>query len=589
VVDTDQTGKLILKNGELKRKITIIPMNQIRPHTISDHVVKAAKKLVGDDNVFTALSLISYDPIYKPVMEFVFGSKFVCFNLETAKKVAFHPQIMTNTITLDGDHFDPDGVLTGGSRGERSNLLINLNQFNSQQEELNFKIEELTKLDEELNNEKEKSINYSRLNNELSLNEKQLNLAKMNLEQTSHHQKLARLESLKEEIKKMCNDIETEKKNLTDLNEKKIKLSESLNKDKDLESEKKLAQKKIDEAKKQLEKELKSNNNSKQEFRTISLEIDVLNKEIDALVEEMSKINENLNNYNLKLEELNQNLDFVQNQEREILQNLSEQRDKIKQKNALIDSKMTENDSLNKEKNKLELKLKEFNHRKNSLKEQLEESSKKLDILLKTNEWISEEKEMFSKENTIYDFKKQNMKEVHHRLNEIKLRKDKLSKQVDIRAMGMLAKKEEEYDELNKKRMIVLNDRSTLESTIDDLEKIKTQVLIKAFESINKDFGNIFKTLLPGAFAKLEHVNKSSLLDGVEFKVAFGDVWKESLTELSGGQRSLVALSLILSLLLYKPAPLYILDEVDAALDTSHTQNIGLMIKKYFKHSQVYY
>ena len=52
------------------------------------------------------------------------------------------------------------------------------------------------------------------------------------------------------------------------------------------------------------------------------------------------------------------------------------------------------------------------------------------------------------------------------------------------------------------------------------------------------------------------------------------------------GQRSLVALSLILSLLLYKPAPLYILDEVDAALDTSHTQNIGLMIKKYFKHSQ---
>lgn len=55
-------------------------------------------------------------------------------------------------------------------------------------------------------------------------------------------------------------------------------------------------------------------------------------------------------------------------------------------------------------------------------------------------------------------------------------------------------------------------------------------------------------------------------------QVAFGDVWKESLTELSGGQRSLVALSLILSLLLFKPAPLYILDEVDAALDLSHTQ-----------------
>ena len=76
---------------------------------------------------------------------------------------------------------------------------------------------------------------------------------------------------------------------------------------------------------------------------------------------------------------------------------------------------------------------------------------------------------------------------------------------------------------------------------------------------------------------------------GLEVKVAFGDVWKESLSELSGGQRSLVALSLILSLLLFKPAPLYILDEVDAALDLSHTQNIGHMLKTHFKHSQVGY
>jgi structural maintenance of chromosome 2 len=69
-------------------------------------------------------------------------------------------------------------------------------------------------------------------------------------------------------------------------------------------------------------------------------------------------------------------------------------------------------------------------------------------------------------------------------------------------------------------------------------------------------------------------------------KVAFGDVWKESLTELSGGQRSLLALALILSLLLFKPAPMYILDEVDAALDLSHTQNIGHMLKTHFSKSQ---
>ena len=48
----------------------------------------------------------------------------------------------------------------------------------------------------------------------------------------------------------------------------------------------------------------------------------------------------------------------------------------------------------------------------------------------------------------------------------------------------------------------------------------------------------------------------------------------------------MLALSLVLALLLYKPAPMYILDEVDAALDLSHTQNIGTMIKNHFKNSQ---
>lgn len=49
---------------------------------------------------------------------------------------------------------------------------------------------------------------------------------------------------------------------------------------------------------------------------------------------------------------------------------------------------------------------------------------------------------------------------------------------------------------------------------------------------------------------------------GLEVRVALGGVWKQSLTELSGGQRSLLALSLILAMLKYQPAPFYILDEV---------------------------
>lgn len=157
MVDTDQTGKLILQRGELKRKVTIIPMNQIRAYTISDQVIRAAKQLVGAENVFSALSLIDYDPRYRQVMEYVFGSRLVCFSLDAAKQVAFHPQVMASTITLEGDHFDPEGVLTGGSRGERPQLLAKLNDLKEQQTRREEKLRELKSLEAELAKEQEKS------------------------------------------------------------------------------------------------------------------------------------------------------------------------------------------------------------------------------------------------------------------------------------------------------------------------------------------------------------------------------------------------------------------------------------------------
>ena len=90
------------------------------------------------------------------------------------------------------------------------------------------------------------------------------------------------------------------------------------------------------------------------------------------------------------------------------------------------------------------------------------------------------------------------------------------------------------------------------------------------WQKVNRDFGSIFSSLLPGAHAKLEPPEgATSVLDGLEVKVGFGGLWKESLSELSGGQRSLIALSLVLAMLLFKPAPMYILDEVHAALDLS--------------------
>ena len=137
------------------------------------------------------------------------------------------------------------------------------------------------------------------------------------------------------------------------------------------------------------------------------------------------------------------------------------------------------------------------------------------------------------------------------------------------------------------KKTIVLADKAKIEAVISELEAKKVEALQQTYEKVNKDFGGIFGSLLGGgAKARLSTVEGQSIDEGLVINVGFGDVWKKNLTELSGGQKSLVALSLVLALLKFKPAPLYILDEVDAALDLSHTQNIGTMIATHFKQSQ---
>jgi structural maintenance of chromosome 2 len=103
VVENDQIGKALLQSGNLKRKITIIPMNKIKATVVPDRTLKMAQEIVGADMVHSALTLIEFDPLFKNVMEYVFGNKLVCTTLMAAKQVAFNQRIATNAVTLEGN------------------------------------------------------------------------------------------------------------------------------------------------------------------------------------------------------------------------------------------------------------------------------------------------------------------------------------------------------------------------------------------------------------------------------------------------------------------------------------------------------
>lgn len=106
---------------------------------------------------------------------------------------------------------------------------------------------------------------------------------------------------------------------------------------------------------------------------------------------------------------------------------------------------------------------------------------------------------------------------------------------------------------LKKMLSTVLADKQKIEQTIEELDRYKRDALQKTWEKVNgydfstcvewstnpsfSDFGGIFAELLPGNFAKLQPPEGQDLMQGLEVKVQLGSIWKQSLTELSGGQR----------------------------------------------------
>merc|ERR1719359_2046664 len=233
-----------------------------------------------------------------------------------------------------------------------------------------------------------------------------------------------------------------------------------------------------------------------------------------------------------------------------------------------------------------DIELKKVGHRIVQLKKDDKETSSAVAHMEKQHPWIVKERDFFGKPGTDFDFEANNYGSSKKKLDSLQNDQKHLSKSINKKAMAMFDRAEVEYKDLVFKRDTVLNDKTKIEKVIKDLDLKKEETLRRTWMVVNKHFGSIFSTLLPNTNAKLEAPQGMSEVEGLEIKVAFGGVWKQSLTELSGGQRSLLALSLVLALLLFKPAPMYILDEIDSALDLSHTQNIGHMIKRHFPHSQ---
>lgn len=266
---------------------------------------------------------------------------------------------------------------------------------------------------------------------------------------------------------------------------------------------------------------------------------------------------------------------------------IKEEKDSINSQHQELKKKLHRKDKLLKRNGDIELQIKKKQSELEKIRNDNNDRLERIRRMEEEHKWIKTDEKYFGVKNTKYDYGKKTADEWEVKLHEAEEKYNKIKKRVNEKAMMLLAREEEELKNVNNRKGIVEHDRAKITNILKDLDLEKTELLRKAWQEVDKNFGSIFSVLLPGAQATLVPTPGMHFSQGLNIKVGFNGIWKESLNELSGGQRSLVALSLILAMLKYKPAPIYILDEVDAALDMSHTQNIGQMLKMHFKNSQV--
>ena len=151
-----------------------------------------------------------------------------------------------------------------------------------------------------------------------------------------------------------------------------------------------------------------------------------------------------------------------------------------------------------------------------------------------------------------------------------------------------------EFERLNERYTFLTNQKRDLEesigsllSIIDEMDEIMKINFVQTFEKIKTEFSVVFKTLFKGGEAVLELTDPGNILEtGIEISAFPPGKKLNSIALLSGGEKTLTAISLLFAILNVKPVPFVVLDEVEAALDEVNVDTFGKYLESKKNRSQ---
>ncbi|POM73526.1 Structural maintenance of chromosomes protein 4 [Phytophthora palmivora] len=177
--------------------------------------------------------------------------------------------------------------------------------------------------------------------------------------------------------------------------------------------------------------------------------------------------------------------------------------------------------------------------------------------------------------------------EMKYEISVLEQQRDELKANVNMGALTEYKQKEEEY----KARVVELEEATKLRDAkrheYDELRRKRLEEFMTGFRIITLKLKEMYQMITLGGDAELELVDSlDPFSEGVVFSVRPSKKSWKNISNLSGGEKTLASLALVFALHHYKPTPLYVMDEIDAALDFKNVSIVGNYIKQRTRNAQ---
>ncbi|MEQ9619371.1 MAG: chromosome segregation protein SMC [Deltaproteobacteria bacterium] len=555
-----------------------------------------------DDNGVDARSLseiVSIENVSLGAIENILGSVFLVPSLEEGLRLRSSAAESASFVTTDGDYLHSNGAISGGTaqpgvltrKREIENLKNDVGTLETEIEDIDSQVQVIENEIRDLNS---KIKEHERELIELGIKEAETKKDIFNLN--------TNLDKINRRIEIMN---ETLRETSAETGEKILQIDEIKKAIEKLDGEKSVLEHKFGEVEEKIQK-------AEEEEKSIEREISDKNVTCASLIEKQNGLLEDLSELEKRINSINDRMQLearnIEDKKREKLDFIEKDRDTVEGISA-INKNIAENEEklslmknersrlldeiriINENKESLNLRLSELRMKNNSL--ELDLNSLQIEIenihenMRRNNLSVPAVEGAKIPSPEAGDFTDINLEEEEPKLRRLQARIEKFGP-VNLLAPEEYNKLEERHNFLNEQMEDLLQALSSLGKAINKIDKESEKRFKETFEIMDQKFQEIFSRLFRGGEGKLVLTEPDNLLEsGVEVMVRPRGKKFQSINLLSGGEKALSAIALIISACLIKPAPFLLFDEIDAPLDDRNTSYFLELVKEIDNRSQV--